>query len=62
MSTPTDIEAIVIQGVGGFITRTPDGVLRVMQLLTPSGRVLNLALDAPEVGSALNKVCMRFVK
>jgi hypothetical protein len=45
MTASTDFQAIVIAGVGGFVIRTTDRVERILQLVTPSGRVISFALD-----------------
>lgn len=44
----SDIHAFKATGVGGFVTRTPDGVQTIMQFVLPSGELLNVALD-PEL-------------
>jgi hypothetical protein len=40
----TDLEAIAVVGVGGYIIRTTTETARILQFITPSGRALSLAL------------------
>jgi hypothetical protein len=40
----TDIEAIAVVGVGGWIITTATETARILQFATPSGRVINLCL------------------
>jgi hypothetical protein len=44
MSQHTDLEAIAVVGVGGYVIRTPTETARILQFVTASGRILSLAL------------------
>lgn len=44
MSDHTDIEAISVVGVGGWVITTTTETARILQFITPSGRVINLCL------------------
>ena len=45
MSTPNvDVDAIAVVGVGGLVIRTPDEVIRILDFVSVSGRIIRLAL------------------
>lgn len=55
MTAPTDVTAVLIDGAGCFLVRNETGVLRVLQLLLPSGGMVCVALDSQETASAIVK-------
>jgi hypothetical protein len=44
MSQHTDLEAIAVVGVGGYVIRTATETARILQFVTASGRIISLAL------------------
>jgi hypothetical protein len=44
MSQYTDLDAIAVVGVGGYVIRTATETARILQFVTASGRIISLAL------------------
>jgi len=55
MTDTTELDAFIINGVGGLVARSNCGVVRVLRLATVSGREVNVVLDCPEVAKAIVK-------
>lgn len=50
-----NLEAFAITGVGGFVLRQPDDVIRVLQFVLPSGELLSIGLSAEQLEATVSK-------
>jgi hypothetical protein len=61
VSDHVDVPATAVTGVGGYVIRSRDGILRILQFLTVGGRVVNIALPeglAPHVADKATEIAL----